>query len=193
MHDRNWLPGRIWLVLPLVAAGAGASCAYMLSGLSGANSVSDSVISDVSKSIPSVTFETADGQLMTLADFQGKAILLNIWATWCPPCREEMPSLDRLQTKLGSDSFKVVPLSIDRTGIDVVKPFFDTIGIEKLAIYLDRSSSVISSLKVVGLPTTVLLGRDGRELTRWIGPKEWDSPAVIEEIQRHLAKTGEAS
>lgn len=165
----------------------------MLSGLSGANSVSDSVISDVSKSIPSVTFETADGQLMTLADFQGKAILLNIWATWCPPCREEMPSLDRLQTKLGSDSFKVVPLSIDRTGIDVVKPFFDTIGIEKLAIYLDRSSSVISSLKVVGLPTTVLLGRDGRELTRWIGPKEWDSPAVIEEIQRHLAKTGEAS
>lgn len=177
------------LLLAVVAAGAGAG-AHMLGAAPETNSLASSTASNFPKPLPSVNFESADGRPMTLADFRGKAVLLNIWATWCPPCRNEMPSLDRLQAKLGGDDFVVVPLSIDRAGIDDVKPFFDEIGIQKLAIYLDRSSGVMSSLKVVGLPTTLLVGRDGRELMRWVGPKEWDSPEVAGEIQDHLSKSG---
>lgn len=188
-RDQRPRSRHIWRALLLAAVAVGAGGAYMLSAPPDASSTA----SDFPKPLPSLSFESADGRPMTLADFRGKAVLLNIWATWCPPCRHEMPSLDRLQAKLGGDDFEVVPLSVDRAGTEVVKPFFDEIGIQKLAIYLDRSSSVMSSLKVVGLPTTLLVGRDGRELMRWVGPKEWDSPEVVGEIQNHLSKSGESS
>lgn len=193
VRDQHRRSRHIWRALLLAAVAVGAGGAYMLSAPLETNSVASSTASQFPKPIPSVSLESADGRPMTLADFRGKAVLLNVWATWCPPCRKEMPSLDRLQAKLGGDDFEVVPLSIDRNGVDVVKPFFDEIGIQKLAIYLDRASGVMSSLKVVGLPTTLLIGRDGRELMRWVGPKEWDAPEVIEEIQDHLSKSGKSS
>jgi len=175
------------LLSAVVSAGAGAAAYHWVSKSPATNSTASNSV----KPAATLSLEAAEGRLMTLADFRGKAVLLNVWATWCPPCREEMPSLDRLQAKLGGKDFEVVPLSIDRTGIDAVKPFFDEIGIKQLAIYLDRSANVMSSLKVVGLPTTVLIGPDGRELMRWVGPKEWDSLKTIEEIRGHIARPGE--
>lgn len=136
-------------------------------------------------------FETADGRQVTLETFAGKAVLLNVWATWCPPCRKEMPSLDRLQSLKGGPDFQVVALSIDKGGAQQVKPFFDEIGIERLEMFLDRPGVSMQVLRIVGLPTTLLLGKDGRELARWVGPKEWDEPGTIEEIETLLASAEE--
>lgn len=135
------------------------------------------------------SFASADGKTLTLKDFSGKAVLLNIWATWCPPCRKEMPSLDRLQSLKGSADFEVVALSIDKGGAGQVKPFFDEIGIQRLQMYLDAPGVSMQALKIVGLPTTILIGKDGRELARWVGPREWDEPETIKEIEGLVARS----
>lgn len=131
-------------------------------------------------------FEGADGATTTLSDFRGRVMLLNVWATWCAPCRKEMPALDRLQAQIGGSDFEVVALSIDRRGRDAVQPFFHEIGIKNLRVYLDRGSEAMNALGVVGLPTTVLIDRDGREVQRWVGPAEWDSPEIIAVIEQAL-------
>lgn len=133
------------------------------------------------------SFEAADGRKLTLETFADKAVLLNLWATWCPPCRKEMPSLDRLQSLKGGPDFEVVALSIDKGGAEQVRPFFEEIGIKSLETYLDQPGVAMQALKVVGLPTTLLVGKDGRELTRWVGPKEWDDPETIKEIEALIA------
>jgi len=136
--------------------------------------------------VPNVVFEDAQGRQRTIADFRGKLVLLNIWATWCPPCRKEMPTLDRLQKRLGGPGFEVVALSIDRDGASVVKRFFDEIGVGALSIYVDRTAQVGGDLGIVGLPTTLLIDRDGREIGRVIGPAEWDSPEVMSLIRGYI-------
>ena len=133
----------------------------------------------VPKAVVAIPFEDAQGGERSLADFRGKFVLLNIWATWCVPCRKEMPALDRLQTTLGGDDFEVVPLSIDRSGMDVIRKFYAEVGIQKLRMYRDKSGSTTRELGAVGIPTTLLIDRGGRELGRLIGPAEWDSPEVV--------------
>lgn len=135
------------------------------------------IIHEAPKLIAEIQFEDADGRSRSLNDFRGKIVLLNIWATWCVPCRKEMPTLDRLQTALGGDDFEVVALSIDRR-MDVVHKFFAEVGIQKLAMYLDSSAKATRQLGAVGLPTTLLIDREGREIARLIGPAEWDSPDI---------------
>jgi len=139
------------------------------------------IVHEAPKPIAAIRFEDADGQSRSLTDFRGKVVLLNIWATWCVPCRKEMPTLDRLQAKLGGAGFEVVALSIDRR-MDAVRKFFAEVGIQKLAIYLDSSAKATRELGAVGLPTTLLLDREGREVGRLIGPAEWDSLAMVEFI-----------
>src|SRR5260370_20856881 len=139
------------------------------------------IIHDAPKSIAAIQVEDADGRPRSLTDFRGKVVLLNIWATWCVPCRKEMPTLDRLQAKLGGADFEVVALSIDRR-MDAVRKFFAEVGIQKLAMYLDSSAKATLELGAVGLPTTLLLDREGREVCRLTGPAEWDSPAMVEFI-----------
>ncbi len=136
--------------------------------------------------IPAVEFEDGQGKKRMLADFRGKVVLLNLWATWCGPCRKEMPTLDRLQRRLGSPDFEVVALSIDRGGQTVVKSFFDEINVDALAIYVDATAEAGTKLGIIGVPTTLVLDRDGREVARYTGPAEWDRPEVIETIQRYL-------
>jgi thiol-disulfide isomerase/thioredoxin len=143
------------------------------------------------RSLPELRFTDESGKPMTLADFRGKTVLLNIWATWCPPCRKEMPSLDRLQAELGGPDFEVVALSIDHEGVGVVKSFYQQLGLRALRIYVDAESAATSQLGVVGVPTTLLIDREGRELGRKSGPAEWDSPAVVELIRPHLAARSE--
>lgn len=136
-----------------------------------------------------LTIETADGRKLSEKAFRGRFVLLNVWATWCPPCIKEMPSLDRLQAMKGDSGFEVVALSIDRQGLEVVQPFFQRTGLTRLAIYLDREARSMPALKITGLPTTVLIDPAGREIARWPGAREWDQPATVAEIEEHIARS----
>ena len=123
-----------------------------------------------------------DGRNLTLADFEGRVVLLNIWATWCPPGREEMPTLDALQARLGGSDFHVLPLSIDRAGLEPVRRFYRETGIRNLDLYIAEDTRAMLALAVVGLPTTILIDRIGRECGRLAGPAEWNSPEAVAQI-----------
>ena len=131
------------------------------------------------REMPEISFEDETGERRDLSAWRGKVVLLNVWATWCGPCRREMPTLDRLQDRLGSPAFEVVALSIDRAGPDVVRRFYDEIAIKHLEILVDRRGVAARSLGIPGLPTTLLIDRQGRELARLVGPAEWDTPEMI--------------
>src|SRR3546814_2020452 len=113
------------------------------------------------------------------SDLRGKIVLLNIWATWCGPCREEMPTLDRLQARLGGPAFEVVALSIDRAGIGVVSEFYAEISVQHLAKHIDESGKAADELNALGLHTTLLIDPEGREIGRHVGPAAWDAPETI--------------
>jgi thiol-disulfide isomerase/thioredoxin len=126
------------------------------------------------EALPEVKFLDVAGKERTLADWRGKVVLLNLWATWCLPCRKEMPALDRLQREMGSDTFQVVAVSVDRTGLPGAKKFLADTGAETLALYADPTARMGVALRAAGLPATLLLDRQGREIGRLLGPAEWD-------------------
>jgi thiol-disulfide isomerase/thioredoxin len=130
-------------------------------------------------SLRDLAFLKADGSPATLADFAGKTVLLNTWATWCVPCRKEMPALDRLQSASGGSDFSVVAVSIDTQDPSKPKNFLAEIGVRSLALYADPTTKIFGSLKsqalAVGLPTTVLIDKRGCSLGVVSGPAEWDS------------------
>ena len=136
--------------------------------------------------LPEITFNDAAGKTLSLADFKGRTILLNLWATWCAPCREEMPSLDRLQKALGSDKFEVVALSLDRKGAEAAKKFLDEVKASNLKLYIDSTAKQGTALRAIGMPTTILIDKEGRELGRLTGPAEWDSEDAKELIKAAL-------
>jgi len=121
-------------------------------------------------------FLDSDGNPATLADYAGKVVLLNIWATWCPPCRAEMPSLDRLAGELQGPDFALIALSIDRADVARVVQFYEEIQIQNLDIRTDRKSNFARKAGVLGLPMTLILDRQGREIARMLGDARWDSP-----------------
>ncbi len=127
------------------------------------------------EALSEVRFQDANGTEKTLSDWRGKVVLVNLWATWCAPCRKEMPALDRLQKELGSSKFEVVAISIDRTGLAGARKFLAETGVKNLALYADPTTKLSSVLKAVGLPVTVLIDAEGREIGRLVGPAEWDS------------------
>jgi thiol-disulfide isomerase/thioredoxin len=127
------------------------------------------------EALPEITFTDGAGKPMSLADFKGRKVLLNLWATWCAPCRKEMPALERLQKELGSERFEVVALSVDRGGIEASKKFLDQIKVSALGLYVDATGRANATLRAVGLPTTLLIDEQGREIGRLVGPAEWDS------------------
>lgn len=129
------------------------------------------------RNVPALSFQDEDGRTLTLADFRGRVVLLNLWATWCPPCRKEMPSLDRLNAKRGGPAFEVVALSIDADPA-AVKPFYREIGVTSLRGYFDSNARASAELGAFAVPATLLLDRHGREIGRALGPAEWDSPQV---------------
>ncbi len=142
------------------------------------------------EAVPELKFQDRNGQEITLTNWKGRVVLLNLWATWCLPCRKEMPALDKLQAELGSDKFEVVALSVDRTGIAGARKFLDETKIEKLALYADPSARLGSTLKAAGLPTTLLIDGEGREVGRLIGPAEWDSPEAVRLIKAVIDRKG---
>jgi len=129
--------------------------------------------------VPEIRFQDDQGRDLTLANFRGRVVLLNLWATWCAPCRDEMPTLDRLQSRLGGKDFQVIALSIDRKGIEAVKDCYREVGVEKLAIYLDPSGKGTRDLAVPGVPTTLLINREGGEIARKLGEAQWNSPELM--------------
>ena len=144
-------------------------------------------LNDTPQELLSPPFVDEAGHKLTLADFHGKIVLLNVWATWCIPCRTEMPTLAALQAQLGSDQFQVVVLSIDAGGFPVIRRFFKEIGITHLKPYLADSLRSFAALAVIGLPTTILIDRQGREIGRLVGPAEWNSPESIAFFQKIIA------
>ncbi len=134
---------------------------------------------------PVITFRDGNGQKRALADFAGKVVLVNFWATWCGPCRREMPSLDKLQTRLGGPEFIVVALSSDRKGAKVVRSFYQENKIQHLDTFIDKTTKAQRAFGVYGLPTSLLLDAKGREVGRLVGPAEWasaDAIALIKEV-----------
>ena len=146
----------------------------------GANALSQGhmaafVFRKATEDLPEIKFQNTTGRERTLTDWRGRVVLLNLWATWCLPCRKEMPALDRLQAAMGSDRFEVVALSVDRTGLAGARKFLDEAKVEKLALYADSTARMATTLRAAGLPVTLLIDRDGREIGRLLGPAEWDS------------------
>lgn len=138
-----------------------------------------------------LAFDGPGGKRLTLADFAGKTILVNLWATWCAPCRAEMPALDRLQAKLGGEAFEVVAISIDTARLERRQTFLDSVGVKSLAFYSDDKANIFQTLKqagkVVGLPATILIDGRGCEIGVMAGPAEWDSPAAVKLLETAIS------
>jgi thiol-disulfide isomerase/thioredoxin len=136
--------------------------------------------------LPDLAFEDAQGKARKLSEWRGRTVLVNLWATWCVPCRKEMPALDRLQTKLGGKDFDVVAINIDTRDLEKSKSFLKDAKLTRLDYYSDQKSKVFQDLKAVGralgMPTSVLVDRQGCEIATIAGPAEWDSDDAIKLI-----------
>jgi thiol-disulfide isomerase/thioredoxin len=135
---------------------------------------------------PDAHFNSETGAQLSLEDFRGQVVLLNIWATWCGPCRAEMPSLDRLQTRHGSQGLRVVAVSIDEGGLTTVRRFFQKQSIRNLKLYADRDHSTAAAFDVGPIPMTILIDRDGNMVGQIIGGTRWDSPEAVALVERYL-------
>jgi thiol-disulfide isomerase/thioredoxin len=140
--------------------------------------------------VPNLAFTDATGKPLTLGDFRGRTVLLNLWATWCVPCRKEMPTLDALQGKLGGPEFQVVAVNIDTRDPNKPKQFLKEIGVQKLTYYSDPSAKTFQDLKEIGrafgMPTTMLIDKSGCEIGTIAGPAEWSSDDAVKLIQAAL-------
>ncbi|PRX37309.1 Thiol-disulfide isomerase or thioredoxin [Meinhardsimonia xiamenensis] len=123
-------------------------------------------------------FLDENGSKITLTEFRGKWVLLNFWATWCAPCRKEMPGLEALQREMGGERFQVVTIATGRNPPPAIARFFDEIGVSELPRYRDPSQRLAREMAVFGLPTTVILDPEGREIARLLGDAEWDSDSA---------------
>src|SRR5271163_2212061 len=146
--------------------------------------------------VPNLTFKDAQGRERRLSDWRGRTVLLNLWATWCVPCRKEMPALDALQAALGSDKFEVVTISIDTRDPEKPLAFLKDAGVSHLAYYSDQSAKVFQELKMAGkafgMPTTLIVDRSGCEIGEMAGPAEWSSPDGARLISAAIAEDGDS-
>jgi thiol-disulfide isomerase/thioredoxin len=149
-------------------------------------------VADNPKTLPRLAFNDANGAVKSLADWRGRTVLLNLWATWCVPCRKEMPSLDALQAKLGSADFEVVSINIDTRDPDKPKEWLKHVGVNKLAYYADNSAKVFQDLKAIGkafgMPTTLIVDPNGCEIASLAGPAEWASGDAVKLVTAALRK-----
>ena len=179
-----------WRLIVIVLVGAivaaGSFAVYMLLGLNDEDvpaqlgSIENFIPAREVKPAPLVTFLDEDGAKLTLEKFRGRVVVLNLWATWCTPCIAEMPMLDRLQHQLENLGVVVVALSLDRGGPEAVREFYDEHGIEHLAVYVEPTMRAQGDLNTIGLPTTILIDRDGNDRGRIVGPAEWDDAAAVD-------------
>lgn len=140
------------------------------------------------QAVADIAFEDGSGKELKLSDWRGRVVLVNLWATWCAPCRKEMPALAQLQKQLGSKDFEVVAISIDRKGVEASAAFIAETGSQALKLYVEPSGRILDDLEALGLPATVLIDRRGNEIGRLLGPAEWASPEAFELIKAALAE-----
>jgi thiol-disulfide isomerase/thioredoxin len=177
----KWRIAIAFAAVALAAAGAGIYLSYRQT------SATPFARPAAPKALPELRFVDATGRALSLADFRGKVVLLNIWATWCAPCREEMPALDRLQAQLGGERFQVVALSVDVQGAPIARRFYDEVGIKALRLYVDPTAKAAFTLDAPGLPATLLVDRSGREVGRHLGAVKWDAADVVEQLRGAIA------
>lgn len=134
---------------------------------------------------PKTAFFNAAGDKLTLADFAGKVVLVNLWATWCAPCLKEMPTLDALQAALGGDDFEVLAISVDAGGAEKSQAYLDRLGVSHLNLYVEPSFKINREVEAFGLPATLLFDREGHLVGRMAGPAEWDAKEV-QTLVRHV-------
>lgn len=144
---------------------------------------------DPSQPAPEMSLTARDGSTATLRDFEGKLVLVNLWATWCEPCLKEMPSLATLPDKLG-DRFVLLPVSEDRGGDKAVAPFVEKLELDKLKVYLDPDSKVGRAFKLRGLPTSIVIGPKGEVLGRVEGAADWGSDKMLDTLKKLLPESG---
>ncbi|MBL8781230.1 MAG: TlpA family protein disulfide reductase [Alphaproteobacteria bacterium] len=184
-----------WVVIVLVGVivAAATFAVYMLSGLNDEEipgklgSIDNFIVAREIKPAPLLTFLDEEGTKVTLEKFRGKIVVLNLWATWCTPCVAEMPMLDRLQQQLEGVGVVVVALSIDRGGPEVVREFFDEHEIEHLAVYVDPTMRAQNDVSAIGLPTTIIIDREGNDRGRIVGPAEWDDAEAADLVLKASA------
>ena len=138
--------------------------------------------------VPDLSFKNAQGGGLRLSQWKGRVVLVNLWATWCAPCRKEMPTLADLQRKLGSKDFEVVAVSVDRKGIDASSVYLKETGADALALYVDDTTKSLDDLQGLGLPLSVLVDRKGREIGRLLGPAAWNSEEAIALMKAAIAE-----
>src|SRR5262245_17966634 len=140
------------------------------------------------KPVPEISFTAENGAALSLGQWKGRVVLVNLWATWCAPCRKEMPTLAALQTAMGSKDFDVVAISVDRMGVEASAKFLNEVGASALKLYADPSTDALTKLQAVGLPASILIDREGREIGRLLGPAEWNSSDAKALITAALAE-----
>jgi thiol-disulfide isomerase/thioredoxin len=138
--------------------------------------------------VPDIAFKDARGGDLSLGKWKGRVALVNLWATWCAPCRKEMLTLADLQKQLGSKDFEVVAVSVDRKGIAASSAYLKETGADNLGLYVDDTTKTLDDLQGLGLPLTVLVDRKGREIGRLLGPAEWNSPEAIALVKAAIAE-----
>ena len=141
--------------------------------------------------VSDAVFTHADGGEFRLSDFQGKYVLVNFWATWCAPCRKEMPMLSELQAEFGGNKFEVVTIATGRNELAGIRKFFGDVGVENLPLYLDPKQTLAREMAVLGLPITVVLDPEGNEIARMRGDAEWNGESA-KAIIAALIEAGEA-
>jgi thiol-disulfide isomerase/thioredoxin len=167
---------RKWLVVLYTALALGANA-----GLADVAALRDGdmkklMLLDAPVAVPEAVLLDAEDAEHALGDYKGKWVVLNFWATWCAPCRHEMPSLDRLQTAM--PEIAVVPVATGRNSVEGIKRFFEEAEVKNLQILRDPQSELARAMHVMGLPVTVIINPDGEEVARLIGDAEWDSDSA---------------
>lgn len=138
--------------------------------------------------VPDVCFTDVRGKPACLSQWRGRVVLLNLWATWCVPCRLEMPQLDHVQGALGGRHFEVIALSVDRRGAAAVANFYERTGVRKLAIYVDAEMRSAEALSARGIPLSLLIDRQGRVVQRISGPVDWEAADKVAAIRQLIAE-----
>jgi thiol-disulfide isomerase/thioredoxin len=178
-------------LLAVAAAGLLLAAARLSAGLAGDSPPLSGAVADFNRidpplPAPGEAFRDGAGKVLHLQDFRGKVVLLNVWATWCAPCRAEMPSLDRLQATMGGEGLVILPVSLDRGGGPVVAVYYGQHDITHLGVYLEGKGGLSQALRIGGVPMSYVIDREGNLVGSLEGATQWDAPESLALIRYYL-------
>ncbi len=183
MLHRIGLVALLMAILSPAGAGAEPPLAQYATG-----QLQNLAVHDTPKPLSDATFRDGSGAEVGFGAFRGRVVLVNLWATWCAPCRHEVPSISRLHAARGGDDFLVAAISVDRGGAEKSLAFLKEVDADNLPLFVDPTTRIGRALGAYGLPITILLDREGQEVARLVGPAEWDSPEALALIDALIAE-----